>query len=70
MNVSFAAVSIEADEGDCTVILKLDKTEGALGPVSIQIFTVSGTAKGSYVSPVIFNIARQSDFSRYAKVKM
>ena len=48
MNVSFAAVSIEANEGDCTVILQLDITEGVLGPVSIQLFTVSGTARGNY----------------------
>ena len=54
MNVSFTAVSIEADEGDCTVILQIDKTEGALGPVSVQVFTVSGTARGRYIiSPVI-----------------
>ena len=53
MNVSFAAVSIEADEGDCTVILQLHKTGGALGPVSVQIFTVNGTARGSYIPPVI-----------------
>ena len=55
MNVSFAAVSIEADEGDCTVILQLDKTEGALGPVSVEIFTVSETARGSYISSAIAN---------------
>ena len=53
MNVSFAAVSIEADEGDCTVILQLDKTEGALGPVSVEIFTVSETARG--ISSAIAN---------------
>ena len=53
MNVSFAAVTIEANEGDCIVILQLDKTEGALGPVSVQIFTVSGTARGSYIPPGI-----------------
>ena len=47
MNVSFAAVSIEANEGDCTVNLQLDITEGALGPVSVQLFTVSGTARGN-----------------------
>ena len=48
MNINFAAVSIEANEGDCTVNLQLDKSEGALGPVSVQIFTVSGTARGNY----------------------
>ena len=54
MNVSFAAVNIEADEGDCTVILQLEKTGGALGPVSVQVFTVSGTARGRYIiCPVI-----------------
>ena len=47
MNISFAAVNIQANEGDCMVNLQLVKTLGALGPVSVQIFTISGTAEGT-----------------------
>jgi hypothetical protein len=46
MNVSFADVSVEVAEGVGFVKLLLLKTEGALGPVSVQITTQDGTATG------------------------
>lgn len=46
MNVSFADVSIEVAEGVGVVNFVLQKTAGALGPVSVQIFTGLGTATG------------------------
>ena len=46
MNVSFADVSIEVTEGVGIVDFMLQKTAGALGPVSVQIFTSDGTALG------------------------
>ena len=46
MNVSFVATEIEVMEGMGMVTLMLEKTEGAIGPVSIRIFTAGGTANG------------------------
>ena len=47
MNVSFADISIEVTEGVGIVDFMLQKTAGALGPVSVQIFTSDGTALGT-----------------------
>ena len=44
MNISFIATEIEVMEGMGVVTLMLEKTEGAIGPVSIRIFTAEGTA--------------------------
>ena len=46
MNVSFADISIEVTEGVGIIDFMLQKTAGALGPVSVQIFTSDGTALG------------------------
>lgn len=49
MNVSFADVTIEVAEGVGFVNIVLQKTMGALGPVSVQIATGDGTATGNNV---------------------
>ena len=46
MNISFALTDIAVSEGEGVVTLVLQKTEGAIGPVSVRIFTVAGTAVG------------------------
>ena len=46
MNISFVATNIDVIEGECDVRLKLKKTEGAIGPVSVRIYTEEGTAIG------------------------
>ena len=46
MNVSFAVTDITVSEGECMVTLMLEKSEGAVGPVSVGIFTTAGTALG------------------------
>lgn len=46
MNVSFADVALELREGIGLVTLSLEKTPGALGPVSVQITSQDGTALG------------------------
>ena len=47
MNISFIATEIEVVEGMGVITLMLKKTEGAIGPVSVKIFTVEGTAIGT-----------------------
>lgn len=47
MNISFVDVSIEVTEGECMVSFMLEKTDGAIGSVSVQIATTDGTAKGT-----------------------
>ena len=47
MNVSFVSTRIDVVEGQGVVMLELMKTEGALGPVSVQIAYVDGTAIGN-----------------------
>jgi hypothetical protein len=46
MNVSFAVTDIAVSEGEGVVTLMLEKTEGAIGPVSVRIFTTAATALG------------------------
>ena len=46
MNISFAVTDIAVSEGEGVVTLLLEKTEGAIGPVSVRIFTIAGTALG------------------------
>ena len=46
MNVSFAVTEIDVMEGEGVVTLILEKTLGAIGPVSIRVFTDEGTATG------------------------
>ena len=46
MNVSFAVTDIPVSEGEGVVTLMLEKTEGAIGPVSVRIFTTAATALG------------------------
>ena len=45
-NVSFSALFISAQEGQGIVGLNLIKTDGAVGPVSVQLNTMDGTAVG------------------------
>ena len=48
MTISFADVIIEVAEGDCMVSFILEKTRGAVGPVSVQIATNNdGTSRGN-----------------------
>ena len=44
-------------EGMGVVTLMLEKTEGAIGPVSIRIFTVEGTAIGMLKNSIMSGIA-------------
>ena len=46
MNVSFVATNIDVIEGAGVIKLVLKKTEGAIGPVSVRIYTEQGTAVG------------------------
>ena len=46
MNISFAVTDIATSEGEGLVTLLLEKTVGAIGPVSVRIFTIAGTALG------------------------
>ena len=46
MNISFAITDVAVSEGEGVVTLMLEKTEGAIGPVSVRIFTTAGTAVG------------------------
>ena len=43
-NISFGAVSYSVSESFGCVELMLTKTTGAVGPVSVNLFTVDGTA--------------------------
>ena len=56
MNVSFVDVSIEVTEGVGIVDFMLQKTAGAVGPVSVQIFTSDGTALGMMVMHVLCSV--------------
>ena len=53
MNVSFAVTDVGVSEGEGVVTLMLEKTEGAIGPVSIRIFTIAATALGMTKNIVI-----------------
>jgi len=46
MNISFSTLFISAQEGQGIVGLNLVKTDGAIGPVSVQVKTMDGTAVG------------------------
>ena len=46
MTISIVVTEIDVIEGECDVRLKLKKTEGAIGPVSVRIYTEQGTAIG------------------------
>ena len=46
MNISFAVTDIVVSEGEGVVTLMLEKTEGAIGPISVRIFTTAGLALG------------------------
>lgn len=46
MNISFAVTDVGVSEGESVVTLMLEKTEGAIGPVSVRIFTMAATALG------------------------
>ena len=46
MNISFAKEVVEVAEGMGLVNLLLVKTEGAVGPVSVQVTTQDRTALG------------------------
>ena len=46
MNVSFASRKFVTTEGDGYVEVVLLKTAGAVGPVSVQLSTLDGTATG------------------------
>ena len=46
MNISFVATNIDVIEGAGVIELVLKKTEGAIGPVSVRIYTEEGTAIG------------------------
>ena len=52
MNVSFVSTRVEVVEGEGVVMLNLEKTTGALGPVSVQIASSDGTAIGT-CDPII-----------------
>ena len=49
MNISFAEVDIQVTEGTGLIRFTLQKTAGAVGPVSVQIATVGTTATGNSV---------------------
>ena len=59
MNISFIATEIEVMEGAGVVTLMLKKTEGAIGPVSIRIFSVEGTAIGMLRNYSLSSIRRR-----------
>ena len=44
MNISFVITNISVSEGTGFVELVLTKTEGAVGPVSVTLITMDGTA--------------------------
>lgn len=44
MNISFGAPSFSVSEGNGFVELVLTKTMGAVGPVSVNLITMNGTA--------------------------
>ena len=46
MSISIVVTEIDVIEGECDVRLILKKTEGAIGPVSVRIYTEEGTAIG------------------------
>ena len=47
MNVSFSAVSLNEMEGG-VVRFTLDKTQGAVGDVSVRLFTIDDSAIGEH----------------------
>ena len=59
MNVSFAVTDITVSEGEGVVTLILEKTEGAIGPVSVRIFTTAGTALG--ISKILMISSQTND---------
>ena len=46
VNVSFVEASVTVGEGVCAVIVTLEKTGSAVGPVSVRLYTINDTAKG------------------------
>ena len=49
MNISFVVTEFDVMEGEGVVTLVLEKTDGAVGPVVVKIFTVEGTAFGMLI---------------------
>ena len=47
MNISFVTTTIDVMEAEGVAKLMLRKTDGAIGPVSIRIFTIEETATGN-----------------------
>ena len=58
MNISFRETFFSMSEGDGFVNLTLVKTEGAVGDVTVFLFTMGGSAVGKliYISCVCFQI--------------
>ena len=56
MNISFVVTEFDVMEGEGVVTLMLEKTEGAVGPVAIRIFTVEGTAFGMLIQMVSLGV--------------
>lgn len=48
MNVSFSNVELSAREGVGVVRFTLEKTSGAVGEVSVRLFTTDDSAVGQY----------------------
>ena len=55
MNISFVVTEFDVMEGEGVVTLMLEKTEGAIGPVSVRLFTEEGTALGMFCLPNFVN---------------
>ncbi len=49
MNVSFSAVALSVREGMGVVSFTLEKTRGAVGDVSVRLFTTDDSAIGEYI---------------------
>ena len=49
MNVSFVETSLTISEGIGVVRFTLEKTTGAMGPVSVRLYTVDDSAVGKPV---------------------
>ena len=53
MNISFSQTFISVMEGVGVVEFVLLKSPGGVGPVSVNLFTIDGTATGLYYIPYL-----------------
>ena len=59
MNVSFEAISVITTEGDGFIELTLLKTEGGVGPVTVTLIPVPGSAESEWTTLFLTELYEQ-----------